>query len=629
MAARKVLVVGPPDGNLRELVAKTSAIAAKHGPFAATFIVGDLFASTWSDEAQALLDGALTLPMKTYFYYGTRPLPAQVAAKIPGQGNEPIALNDQLYYMGSNGILEIDGFRVAFLGGSCTDLDLAPRLERMPPGFNSYTTLDTPEDVAAGLQTLLENPALVLGKAVPPLPLNNAGSLQEARALSAAQNSYTEQLAHDATALGERRAIDFLFCNAWPRNVERLASTPLPDPNAPAWGTEAVTHLAEAARPRYFFARAPSEQEARARALTIAPSVLACGAFWEREPYENPPFAAITPPFLPPVTRFLSLAKVANAEKAQWFMALCIVPADTLLKGDTASAALQRPANLTQSPLLAPAAPPKQSAEPLHARWDAAPNATKRRKHKHSREPVAPVGPERCWFCLSNPNVEKHLIVCIGNESYIALPKGQVPIASDASSPVPGGGHALVIPIAHMPSIYAPDTASAALYNEIDAFKLALRKCYAAYEAVPVFWTVVRRSGVRAGHTQIQAVPVRRDRMDGIESYFRGAAQDQGLAYEDAEVAEAFATPMQPSELVRATDRDDFCMMELDHVRLLILLRGERFNLQFPRETLTSFLGMPERAQWKACERPEEVEAAEADAFKEALQEFTDPILDA
>ena len=55
------------------------------------------------------------------------------------------------------------------------------------------------------------------------------------------------------------------------------------------------------------------------------------------------------------------------------------------------------------------------------------------------------------WFCLSNPKVTKHLIVAIGSETYVTLPKGQlIPttpahIAQGGSKPlVPGGGHVLV-----------------------------------------------------------------------------------------------------------------------------------------------------------------------------------------
>lgn len=29
-----------------------------------------------------------------------------------------------------------------------------------------------------------------------------------------------------------------------------------------------------------------------------------------------------------------------------------------------------------------------------------------------------------CWFCLSSPKVEKHLVVAVGDHAYLALAKG-------------------------------------------------------------------------------------------------------------------------------------------------------------------------------------------------------------
>ena len=46
---------------------------------------------------------------------------------------------------------------------------------------------------------------------------------------------------------------------------------------------------------------------------------------------------------------------------------------------------------------------------------------------------------ERCWFCLANPSVRKHLIVEIGEEAYLARPRD--PIDDD---------HCLIIPIEHV-----------------------------------------------------------------------------------------------------------------------------------------------------------------------------------
>jgi len=57
-------VLGPCEGRISEFLSKTAAIHAKHGPFSAMFVVGDLFApqldseqGTLTEEEHALLVG--------------------------------------------------------------------------------------------------------------------------------------------------------------------------------------------------------------------------------------------------------------------------------------------------------------------------------------------------------------------------------------------------------------------------------------------------------------------------------------------------------------------------------------------------------------------------------------------
>lgn len=68
-------------------------------------------------------------------------------------------------------------------------------------------------------------------------------------------------------------------------------------------------------------------------------------------------------------------------------------------------------------------------------------------------------------FCLSSLFIlSKHLIVAIGSECYVTLPKGQIiPTQSPEShGTIPGGGHVLIVPITHYPTFNTipPDLAS-------------------------------------------------------------------------------------------------------------------------------------------------------------------------
>ncbi|KAL2930069.1 Zinc finger CCCH domain-containing protein 64 [Bienertia sinuspersici] len=51
---------------------------------------------------------------------------------------------------------------------------------------------------------------------------------------------------------------------------------------------------------------------------------------------------------------------------------------------------------------------------------------------------------KECWFCLSSPSVETHLIITVGENLYCALAKG--PLVDD---------HVLLIPVEHSPSTLA------------------------------------------------------------------------------------------------------------------------------------------------------------------------------
>ena len=71
-----------------------------------------------------------------------------------------------------------------------------------------------------------------------------------------------------------------------------------------------------------------------------------------------------------------------------------------------------------------------------------------------------------CWFCMSSEKFEAHLLASVGEESYVALPKGPLVAA-----------HALVIPVAHKASSLELTDAESA---EVEKYVGGLRKCFAA-----------------------------------------------------------------------------------------------------------------------------------------------------
>lgn len=194
----------------------------------------------------------------------------------------------------------------------------------------------------------------------------------------------------------------------------------------------------------------------------------------------------------------------------------------------------------------------------------------------------------------------KYLIVAIGSECYVTLPKGQIiPTQSAANHvDVPGGGHVLIVPITHYPTYstipldLAPpiieeteryvspfSLACQRWFNAFSLFRFRYKKAlgtmYAKYNCVPVVFEVGRLSA-KGGHTHMQVVPVPRQLKDKIEEKFVQEGRLQGIEFEeDPEVALS----------ISANGKGSYFRVDLPDGRKLVHLMKENvpFNVQFGR----------------------------------------------
>ncbi|KAF8315207.1 hypothetical protein DL93DRAFT_2079409 [Clavulina sp. PMI_390] len=253
--------------------------------------------------------------------------------------------------------------------------------------------------------------------------------------------------------------------------------------------------------------------------------------------------------------------------------------------------------------------------------------ASSRGGRNEARGPVKDLTPDECWFCLSNPKLTKHLIVSIGTEIYVTLPKGQLPPTSSPSpTSVPGGGHVLLIPIPHFPTLATLPPSSASIHAELAAVKSALARFYAAHGAVPVFFELARMSGGRGGaggHALVQCVPVPEEKKGEVEGAFKAYGGGQVVWEKDPEGALQNIEKMVKDGVAGGYFRAD---LPDGRMMLHLLKQGRPFNLQFGREALAQMLDVADRADWKACSQTEDEEKQDAQAFKEAFAEF-DPSL--
>lgn len=185
-----------------------------------------------------------------------------------------------------------------------------------------------------------------------------------------------------------------------------------------------------------------------------------------------------------------------------------------------------------------------------------------------------------CWFCLSNPNVAKHLIVSIGSECYLTLPKGQIiptgEYARDDNTRVPGGGHVLVVPITHFPTLTAvPADAAPPIVEEMDKYKAALRNLYAKHGCVPVVLEVSILTA-KGGHAHVAIVPVPLRLKDEVERAFVEEAKGVGISFEE--------DPEDALESCSAGQGNYFRVDLPDGKKMVhVIKQSEPFRLQFGR----------------------------------------------
>ncbi|KAJ1956566.1 hypothetical protein EC988_001280 [Linderina pennispora] len=225
---------------------------------------------------------------------------------------------------------------------------------------------------------------------------------------------------------------------------------------------------------------------------------------------------------------------------------------------------------------------------------------------------------QTCWFCLSNPNVDQNLIVAIGDEAYVAMAKGPLvtgPAGAQSGnstaweqgevSPIPGGGHAMIVPIEHVSSmrdILSGDQQND-LKNETDKWTRSLTALYAEYDCVPLMFEVCRYAP--HVHTAIQAIPIPKTKIDQVKLTLDSMAREDNLLTQSnypRDKKDGYVWVSTPTTGAKPT-----CVK--------IPAKEKRFNLQYGRRLAARILGIPSREDWKSCTVSDKEEARQRDAF--------------
>lgn len=213
---------------------------------------------------------------------------------------------------------------------------------------------------------------------------------------------------------------------------------------------------------------------------------------------------------------------------------------------------------------------------------------------------------KECWFCLSSPNIESHLIVSVGETFYCALAKG--PLVPD---------HILIVPVEHFPNTLSlgPE-----YETEINRLQNCLRKYFKSQGKEVVFFEWVSK---RSTHANLQAVPIPTSRVHVIQNIFDMAAEKLGFKFVISKSADAPGEGRK-SLRIQFDSNHSFFYAELPECVTLshVIEENEIFPAQFGREVLAGLLNMADKADWRNCTHSKEEETKMAEDFKTRFENF-------
>ncbi|KAH3727587.1 CWF19-like protein 1 isoform X2 [Dreissena polymorpha] len=388
-------------------------------------------------------------------------------------------------------------------------------------------------------------------------------------------SALTEPVKNDTKFKG----VDILITSQWPKGVEKYG-TAVEGFESESVGSEAIAQLSLALRPRYHFCGLE-------------------GVHYERQPYRNHKVLAEGARH---VTRFIALAKVGNQKKSKYLYAFNVVPLCQMEQSELVS----QPQDVTECPYKSKSfqGQQKDSMEQQFFYDMKSGGGEKRRQgeggqdRQNKKHKPIPTGP--CWFCLGSPEVEKHLVVSVGEQTYLALAKGGL---------VPD--HILILPIGHyQSSVTAPDE----VMNEIDKFKKALKKCFKKQGKAVVFF----ERNFKTQHLQIQAVPVPADSAQEVKDMFTECAEAEGIEINEIPVHSDI------KQIVQMGVPYFYAELPLGEKMYCRIQASQKFPLQFGREVVASpgILNMPERVDWKVCSVSKAQEQTHAADFKTMFKKY-------
>ncbi|KAK5658881.1 hypothetical protein OQA88_1695 [Cercophora sp. LCS_1] len=405
----------------------------------------------------------------------------------------------------------------------------------------------------------------------------------------------------DARTLRGANNADILLTTMWPadiwKNSAKAKELGISQSTAPS--SQSIAGLCTALKPRYHF------------------SISTETVCFEREPFFPPPNPEEADKGVP-LTRFISLAPWGNAAKAKSMYAFTI----------NRETILNPPPGSTLTPFLdTQKALNKRSADTAgFNRFAHGGHERDRRGRKHRREKSPPPGPDRCFFCLSNVNLPRHMIVSIADNAYMVTAKGPLPTSETFEKlGLNFPCHIIIAPIAHAPSISTAALAAEAsqTYSEMSRFRESVQKMVAKRSDRKLGVVTFEINRERNIHVHWQLLPIPASILESgiVTSGFIVMAKDMMLGKLEEKT---FGTADDvEGDYLRIWTWVEVGDGEVQEKCFLMKLDPEvRFDLQYPRKVMANLLRLEDRVVWRDVEQTVDEEKNDADKLREAFQEW-------
>ncbi|XP_020579449.1 zinc finger CCCH domain-containing protein 59 [Phalaenopsis equestris] len=602
----RILLCGDVLGRLNQLFKRVQSVNKSTGPFDALLCVGQFFPDSANglEEFANYFDGSSPIPIPTYFIgdYGagsTRFVSA--AAKLPsnnGFKTDGLEVCPNLYWLKGSGKFSLHGLSVFYLSGrqipddegngrySRDDVDALRALAEEPGVVDIFMTNEWPSGVwnrtdlseaAAGVSDPSDSDPVVAELAVEIKPRYHIAGT---KAVFYAREPYFNDGAVHVTrfiglaSVGNKEKLKFIHAiSPTPASTMPASEVCLKPPNAtvsPYTLEGAINHTKE-------HTKRPANSDS-------------VDQYWRYDVSKKRPRNGVAGERL--CFKYISSGACAQGKKCsyrhdeeargQYLKNVCF---DFLNKGKCE----RGPDCRFRHNLI-------EEGDTLIVEGQGCQNGKSYRR----------IPEKKCWFCLSSPDAEVHLVLSIGESYYCALAKG--PLVQD---------HVLLIPIEHHPNTL---TTSPESEVELGNYKNALKVYFKNQEKAVVFFEWIFQN---SPHANLQVVPIPFSKASNVQRIFNFAAKR--LGFEFSVTAPGGDNGEGRISLRSVFDgKSNLFYVELPNGTILShsVDDKEKLPVQFGREVLAGLLNMADKADWRNCKLSKDEELQMVQNFKTGFEEF-------